>query len=380
MNVGICTHSFADGYNGRVDRIFAGGLERYMYDFCMLLRDLGVRPEVHQLSFRGAFHSTVDGIEVFGHACTPETTVEVFQSMADAVNGPVVYASFIWHRMRYRPGSIGICHGINWDRADLPVREKNGVAAAIQGALDQLERIVSVDSHFLSYCRSVCVFDDPGKLVLLPNAVDTGHFRPNSRARRPEKVRVLYPRRISWERGVIPMMVIADRLLDRHPEVVVEFAGEVVDGSPITRAFSLWMKDHPHRRRIEHRVLSFDQMAEAYQRADIAVIPSIFSEGTSYACLEALSCGTAVVAANIGGLNDLILDGYNGLLVPPEPDALLEAVERCVKNPGLRRALGRRGRETALAFDRSHWRAKWTRVLETWLAGWKGGAGGAGGA
>ncbi|MBX6394688.1 MAG: glycosyltransferase family 4 protein [Alicyclobacillaceae bacterium] len=369
MKVGLLTHSFVDGYNRRFDRMFGGGLERYLYDLCALLRDMGVQPEVHQLSFFGPFRSTVEGIDVFGHPCTEETSVEVFQEMASVVDGPVIYASFIWHRMRYRPGSIGICHGINWDRCDLPSEAKKEVAAAVQGAVDQLDRIVSVDSHFLSYCRSVCVFEDPDKIVLLPNAVDTARFRPNPRMRERDRVRVLYPRRISWERGVIPMMLIADRLLDRYPEVVVEFAGEVVEGHPVSRAFFLWMKDHPHRRRIEHRVLSFWEMAEAYQRADIAVIPSLFSEGTAYGCLEALSCGAAVVAANVGGLNDLIVDGYNGLLVPPDADALLHAVERCVRDARLRRSLGRRGRETALAFDRHRWRARWQRVLEEWWEG-----------
>ncbi|MDI3328033.1 MAG: glycosyltransferase family 4 protein [Alicyclobacillaceae bacterium] len=366
--VALLTHSFADAYNGRPDRIFGGGLERYLYDLCGVLREMGVHPEIHQLSFSGDFHTEVEGIEVFGHPCTPETAPSVFEGMADQTGAPVIYASFIWHRIRYRPGSLGICHGISWDRADLPAVEKEEVIRAVQGALDQLERIVSVDSHFITFCRSTCVYEDEKKIVVLPNAVDTRRYRPDPAARRPGLVRVLYPRRISWERGIIPMMVAADEILDRYPQTVVEFVGEAVNGSPVAEAFFLWMEHHPHRQRIEHRVLSFEQMPEAYRRADIAVIPSIFSEGTSYACLEALSSGTAVVAANVGGLNDLILDGYNGLLVAPDPDVLAEAVGRCIREPGLRRELGRRGRETALVFDKKRWRSHWRAILEEWTA------------
>ncbi|ATY85258.1 glycosyl transferase family 1 [Kyrpidia spormannii] len=370
MKVGILTHSFVDGYNGRFERVFAGGLERYMFDLALLLQDLGMRPEIHQLSFQGAFSSQVDGIDVYGHACGPDDAVKVFEQMADAVDGPVIYASFLWHPLRFRPHSIGICHGINWDRGDGSAQEKAQVAGAIQGALDHLQRIVSVDSHFVTYCRSVCTFNDPRKLVFIPNHVDTRRFRPDPGMRRADQVRVLFPRRISWERGVIPMMITTDRILARHPDVVVEFAGDVVEGNPITRVFRFWMKEHPHRHRLLHHVLSFSEMVRAYQRADIVVIPSIFSEGTSFSCLEALSCGAAVVATDVGGLNDLVIDGYNGLLVPPDFEALEAAVGRCIENRGLRRALGRKARETARAFDRSRWRLRWSRVLRPWLAGW----------
>ena len=109
-------------------------------------------------------------------------------------------------------------------------------------------------------------------------------------------------------------------------------------------------------------------MVQAYQCADIAVIPTIFLEGTSYSCLEALSCGVPIVSANVGGLNDLIIDGYNGLLVTPTEDRLYEAIRTLVEDSKMRHQISTNARATAKAFDKSIWKAKWTQILSDYVS------------
>jgi len=202
-------------------------------------------------------------------------------------------------------------------------------------------------------------------VVLLPNSVDTGFFTPlqNERAKE-DALRILYPRRISIERGIVPMMLVADRILKQYEQAEMEFAGEIIEGSLISKAFELWLEDHPHRSRIHHQSYSLQQMVQAYRQADIAVIPTIFSEGTSYSCLEALSCGLPVVSCNVGGLNDLIVDGFNGLLVTPTEDQLFEAIKKLIEDRKLRRYLGANARLSAMAFDKQAWKIKWTAILK----------------
>ncbi|QOS81631.1 hypothetical protein JNUCC31_12725 [Paenibacillus sp. JNUCC31] len=55
--VSILTHSFTDGYNRDFSRVFGGGLERYILDLCSVILGLGHIPEVHQLSYFGAFQA-----------------------------------------------------------------------------------------------------------------------------------------------------------------------------------------------------------------------------------------------------------------------------------------------------------------------------------
>ncbi|WP_282938431.1 glycosyltransferase family 4 protein [Paenibacillus sp. RC67] len=367
--IGILTHSFADAYNGKTDKIYGGGLERYLYDLSFLIRELGCQPVVHQLSGIGSFHQEVEGIRIIGYDSSKEGLVDVFNRMGSKAEGKLIYASFIWQPIIYKPGSLGICHGINWDSPMFPPEHKAGIAQYIQNALRHLNRIITVDSHFLTYCRAVCSFTDPEQIVLLPNAVDTKEYVPAGHIKEnPDSLHILYPRRISIERGIVPMMLAADRLLEAYPHVTIEFAGEVIDGNLMTMAFLLWLDSHPHKGRIRHQAYTFHQMAEAYRQADIAVIPTIFSEGTSYSCLEALSCGLPVVSGNVGGLNDLIIDGFNGMLVTPTEERIFTAVSVLIENKGLRERLGTNARATALAFDKSIWRAKWSEILSEFIS------------
>ncbi|EIJ78039.1 glycosyl transferase group 1 [Bacillus methanolicus PB1] len=367
--IGILTHSFADAYNGQTDKIYGGGLERYLYDLSKTIREMGWKPVIHQLSQSGPFRREIEDIEVIGYDCRDQDLVTVFNRMSSEAEGNLIYASFIWHPIQYKTASIGICHGINWDNPSLPTENKADVARNIQGALRQLKRIVSVDSHFLTFCRSVCTFSDPEQIVLLPNAVDTQEFIPQERIQKDSnRVHILYPRRISIERGIIPMMLATDRLLAAYPQVTIEFVGELIEDSLLTKTFRLWLDAHPYRDRIHYQAYTFGQMVQAYQRADIAVIPTIFSEGTSYSCLEALSCGVPIVSSNVGGLNDLIIDGYNGLLVTPTEDRLFEAIRTLIENLEIRRQIGANARATAKAFDKRIWKAKWTRILSEYVS------------
>ncbi|GAX91607.1 glycosyltransferase family 4 protein [Effusibacillus lacus] len=365
--VSILTHSFLDAYNRRFSRIFGGGLERYIYDLCGVIKEMGYQPEVHQLSFFEPFRTSVKTIEVFGYTYDFDEIPEAFEKMASQARGALIYASCIWHPIPYRKNSLGISHGINWDRHDLPQSDKIYVAKSVQMALDQLFRIVSVDSQFLTFCRSVCTYTDPEQVILVPNSVDTNHFKPSQQKNPSDPVRVLFPRRISFERGIIPMMLATDRLLDLYSNLIVEFAGEVVKDSPIGDTFEIWMKEHPHRNRILHRTYPFDKIVQAYQQADVAVIPSIFSEGTSYSCLEAISCGVPVVASNVGGLNDILIDGFNGLLVAPTEERITEAIIRVIEDVEFRKELGANARKTALAFDKTVWKKRWTGLLQEYL-------------
>jgi glycosyltransferase involved in cell wall biosynthesis len=85
-------------------------------------------------------------------------------------------------------------------------------------------------------------------------------------------------------------------------------------------------------------------VAELLATADVFVL-STHSEGLPLSVLEAMAAGLPVVAANVGGIPELVADGVSGLLVPPDdPDALAEAIERLLESPSLAQQLGHAGR------------------------------------
>jgi glycosyltransferase involved in cell wall biosynthesis len=88
-----------------------------------------------------------------------------------------------------------------------------------------------------------------------------------------------------------------------------------------------------------------DDVANLLAAADIFVLPSR-SEGLPMALLEAMAAGLAVIASCIGGIEEVIMDGVSGLLVPPdEPVKLARAISQLISDPSARRKLGASARQ-----------------------------------
>ncbi|MEI7881202.1 MAG: glycosyltransferase family 4 protein [bacterium] len=79
---------------------------------------------------------------------------------------------------------------------------------------------------------------------------------------------------------------------------------------------------------------------------DVVVLPSLW-EGLPYVLLDAMSAGKPVIASSVAGMADVITNGDNGLLVPPEdPTALADAMLKLLENGKLRSTMGNRARES----------------------------------
>ena len=95
-----------------------------------------------------------------------------------------------------------------------------------------------------------------------------------------------------------------------------------------------------------------ERLPDFYSAADVCVVPS-FYESFGLVALEAMACGTPVVASRVGGLTGFVRDGETGYLIPwrcPEPFA--ERLEMLLGNEELRRAFGQSSRE---AVERYRW-------------------------
>ncbi|HVA66798.1 MAG TPA: glycosyltransferase family 4 protein [Elusimicrobiota bacterium] len=90
------------------------------------------------------------------------------------------------------------------------------------------------------------------------------------------------------------------------------------------------------------------------------VLPSRY-ELLGLAAIEAMACGKAVLATEVGGLKRVVAHESTGLLVPPkDPRALAKAIVRLAQEPGLRDSLGNAGRARAREY-------RWDRIAERYL-------------
>jgi glycosyltransferase involved in cell wall biosynthesis len=154
---------------------------------------------------------------------------------------------------------------------------------------------------------------------------------------------ILYAGRLSPEKGVEELLSATSGL-----ELVIAGDGPLRDRVPGALGFV------PH-----------DELQRLYGRAAVVACPSR-REGFGVACLEAMAHGRPVVATNVGGLRDLVVDGETGLLVPARNgEALRNALERLLGDRELRRTLGLAGRERALE------RFSWDVVTDATLAAYR---------
>ena len=86
------------------------------------------------------------------------------------------------------------------------------------------------------------------------------------------------------------------------------------------------------------------------KRARVFVLPSL-SEGTPQAVIEAMYNGLPIVATNVGGIPEIVVDGINGFLVPPRNEkALAEAIEKALSDTELQRRASVKNMEIAQRF------------------------------
>jgi len=87
--------------------------------------------------------------------------------------------------------------------------------------------------------------------------------------------------------------------------------------------------------------LSPEDLANEYRTANVFTLPAIVdskgdTEGLGVVLIEAMELGLPIVASNVGGIPDVVIDGESGILVPEkDPEALADAFKRLEENPSL---------------------------------------------
>jgi D-inositol-3-phosphate glycosyltransferase len=108
---------------------------------------------------------------------------------------------------------------------------------------------------------------------------------------------------------------------------------------------------------------SQDTLPYYYSAAEAVVMPSQY-ESFGMVALEAMACGTPVVASQVGGLAFLVQNGFNGFTVPvDEPQALANCLVDLIQEPDLREKMGKQAADFAQGYG---WNVIAERILKVY--------------
>lgn len=191
----------------------------------------------------------------------------------------------------------------------------------------------------------------PERVHLISHGVDTDTFTPNPSntfANSTSALHITLSGRLAPRKQQHLMVRVFERLVrERGVDARLTLAGRAHSSSiDYFEALTRQIDGSPVRERITIRQdLSLSEMPEVYRASDIVVQPST-AEGLGLAVLEAMACGVPVVVSDTTGLQEIIRDIRDGILVDPlSEDDWVDALAHLAEDKLFRRRLGDNGRE-----------------------------------
>jgi glycosyltransferase involved in cell wall biosynthesis len=253
-----------------------------------------------------------------------------------------VYAGFFSSLCKLLLNIPYVCTVHNEIRTTAPVR-----------TADRLLAVSGYIQDFLVNTRKV----NFEKVEILNVAVDTASHQVNLTPDDAKKFLGLENRKI--------ILFIGRKCPEKGPQVLIDSLPEIITSDPSTlvvligpdfifggssNAFTNLLIDKSKALHVSDNVLfkghiSNDEKTLFYIAADVFVCPSIWNDPSPTVIKEALSFSKPVVATTVGGTSDIITDGYNGLLVPPnDSKSLADSVKILLNDRVYAKKLGDNGK------------------------------------
>ena len=172
----------------------------------------------------------------------------------------------------------------------------------------------------------------PSKVKVIYNGVDLKKFRPTVGKREEmrkklgipqDAVVVLTVRRLVYKNGIDTLIYSANIAVKKNPLILFLVVGKGPDMENVKmQVAQLGIASN-------FRLAGFvsdDDLPSYYNLADLFVLPSKSGEGLPLVALEAMACGLPLIATDVGGIREILMEKYGRLLPPNQPELLAEGV------------------------------------------------------
>jgi glycosyltransferase involved in cell wall biosynthesis len=189
---------------------------------------------------------------------------------------------------------------------------------------------------------------DKTKIRIVPNGVDTQRFKPSQACEKikrqigiDSKLCVLFVGRLIPRKGLTFLVEAAKHIVKEYSQTTFLIVG---DGPQKSHIVSYMEKMNLTGNFVFLGDVSERVLPALYNCADVFVLPSI-QEGQGIALLEAQATAKPVVAFDVGGVREAVLDEETGFLMKPNSRELADAVMKLLGSWSLRETMGSKGRK-----------------------------------
>lgn len=266
-----------------------------------------------------------------------------------------------------------------WTRIPSDIHSRRSFKRRIKGAISILRETVTwknadaliTNSRFIKKELTNIYGVPKEKIHVVYNGVDMHTFYPrNSRTAilrkhgfDPKSHIILYLGGFRTVKGALPILKAMERIHIERKDVKLIFVGgkhplDILYHEALAKLMRK-LVENGSIRTVEN--IPHIKLPDYYSAVDAVVVPSIY-DAFPKVMLEAMACGTPVIASNVGGIPELISHYKTGVLVEPaDPHKLAEAIITTVSNSDLREKLGFESRK--LVKERFAWEQVAKQVL-----------------
>ncbi|SHG34784.1 glycogen synthase [Streptoalloteichus hindustanus] len=338
----------------------------------------GARPHHHPIVLDGT--RWLDGANPALHALAVNLSITAAVAGVDLVHSHTWYANMAGHlaKVLHDVPHVVTTHSLEPRRPWKAEQLGGGYRLsswAERTAYSDADALIAVSEGMRADVLDCYPELDPSRVHVVRNGIDPTAYYPVTETdalRRfgvdPARPTVAFIGRITRQKGV-GHLVAAAHLIDHDAQIVLcagapdtpEIAEETkaaVARLAGARPGVFWVQ----------RILTQEEVRQVLSHATVFVCPSVY-EPLGIVNLEAMACGTAVVASDVGGIPEVVEHGRTGLLARYTGQtardfehALAEAVNELLADPGRAAAMGRAGRQRAVA------EFSWASVAERTVA------------
>lgn len=355
-----------------------GGVETYSRDLCLLAQEKGYHVSIFRFDPNESDASVqFDGIDFHVVHNNKRSNQALFEKIYKKKNSPGSLFVIVSDQMDIKSKAsnvIVIQHGVAFD---CPINtgfwSKTRFLQHLNKFLRCIKNVmrfygsrntVGVDYNYFNWFRTLGMIYPGKKFMVIPNYA-SGHISESAflkklqdRERRGS-LRIVFARRFCDYRGTLLFANCVDRLLKEYDHVDFTFAGNGELKETLMKRFL----GNP---RVVITSFSAAESIDFHAAFDVAVVPTIFSEGTSLSLLEAMSAGCFPIATHVGGMTNIILDHYNGLLCFPEENAVYNALQETIRMKTEEfNHISENAYHSALeSFTIARWKERWSSFMD----------------